>query len=311
MPAHPSCLQRDADTAAERASHWCSLAEVLQRSALLPDAPASPASLGSPFGSTPGSSESSSLSTLRHSASRNRVGTAAGPSPAQRLLAEWRSPASLQQQASTADRYAAVSGSLSSSEEGPGLIAAFQAVAKHAPAEADAESAEDVGSSPLRPCASPPAPAPARPSAVAKSAGSGSLLAASSDLAPGSQLQLFTRLAAPGLSYGTQSPLTPVLGDVLPSKGALGEDGWLLSVPLRTRIWMPMPPRPSPTCAGPATPSTASVETQSASMTAGDSACASVRAASRTGATSRAPAPSSSSRRSFLSRLLCASTLPR
>lgn len=239
--------QREADAAAERASHWCSLAEVLQRSALLPDAPASPASLGSPFGSTPASSASSSLSALRQSADRSGSGSGsgatasgAGPSPVQRLLADWqRSPASLQllrrqaeRRPSTADRYAGVSGSLSSSEEGPGLIAAFQAVAAQAPAEAVAEEAEEAGSSPVRPCESPPQHAArASPAAAAKSASSGGRLAESSDLAPGSHLRLLTRLAAPGLSFGaasTESPLTPVLAAALPGKGELGAgSGWL------------------------------------------------------------------------------------
>lgn len=227
---HPTLphTQREADAAAERASHWCSLAEVLQRSALLPDAPLSPgglSSLGS-LGSTPRGSVAKSATALSRSVSRSGHSSNDAGSCALQQLAQWRSPTSVQHQLqqlehrpTTADRYAGTSISASSSQEGPGLIAAFQAVAGLTAAGQDTTQ----GSPPPCRCSLQPATEQASPAHIA-SIRAESATAASSDLAPGSHLQLLKRLATPGLSFASSagdSPLTPALGAPPPGKGEL------------------------------------------------------------------------------------------
>lgn len=245
-----SCARREADAAAERATHWCTLAELLQRSALLSgSSPASPASLGSLGGASPaaGSASKPPPSMLR-SASRG-CGLGSAASTGTHLApggGDWCSPASvpqLRRRPTTADRYAGVGAgadSLSASEDGPGLIAAFQAVA--GAAAGSPGNAQALGSPVPNLCPSSAAVGGSEAAAAAAAArdvdeghcaASGGVvgLAASADLAPGSHLSLLKRLPAPGLSASLASssgegsmPLTPALCAAAPgvSQGALG-----------------------------------------------------------------------------------------
>lgn len=138
----PWPLQRDADAAAERAAHWCSLADLLQRSALLPDGPASPE--GSGAGSLSATLASTAAKSLRAPSSPQpislgRMRGADAASSAARLLAEWRSPV-------PASHNCAGAGSGSGSPQGPGrLLKAFQAVAgEHVPPSPKAPSSAAV-----------------------------------------------------------------------------------------------------------------------------------------------------------------------
>ena len=136
--------------AAERAAHWCSLAALLQHSALLPNGPASPdGSAAASLSATPASgrtagtpASSAPTSVLSSSSAPRSLGRARGPDAARsaaRLLAEWR-PASAVRQPSraAAGSDAALAGG-GGSPQGPGLLKAFQAVAEEqAPPSPDA-----------------------------------------------------------------------------------------------------------------------------------------------------------------------------
>ena len=214
-----SCAQREADAAAERATHWCSLAQLLQRSALLPEGldPSSPASLASLYSPAASSTAKSSLAASR-SCSRTGEGcggASSGGAPRQ-LVADYWSPGA------QAPRQAAAS--CCSGEENPGAAAAAASggapgdrasliAAFHAVATASTECREEQqlqGSPVLQRCQSPARQQP-RPAEAG--------LAASAHLAPGCHLQLLHKLPTPGMSFasslggggggGNQSPLTP------------------------------------------------------------------------------------------------------
>lgn len=199
-------LQREADAAAERAAHWCSLADVLQTAALLPDGPASPegsataslsATPASRMASTPASTAPTSVlssSSVPRSLGRARSSDAAHS--AARLLAEWR-PAAAARQPAAGSRYASASGG-GGSPQGPGLLKAFQAVAE-APA------------SPAEPASAAAGQAAQAPSAEPASAG-----------AHAAKLR-FKRL---DVSPAGHSPLTPLPHMALPIAGS-ADAGWL------------------------------------------------------------------------------------
>lgn len=146
--------QREADVAAERAAHWCSLADLLQQSALLPDGPASPeGSAAASLSATPASrmagtpASRAPTSVLSSSSAPRSLGRMRGSDAARsaaHLLAEWR-PASALRQATrpaAANSHSSVA-SRAGSPQGPGLLKAFQAVAEER-APSSLEPAEPV-----------------------------------------------------------------------------------------------------------------------------------------------------------------------
>ncbi|KAL4434278.1 hypothetical protein ABPG75_000719 [Micractinium tetrahymenae] len=234
-----STAQHEADAASERAAHWCSLAQVLQRSVLLseggaspsPLSPASTASTASRY-SPPGAASSryspaaGSAAKPARAAPFSGVRSTSGSGAAtnvSRLLAEFRSPLSSSNGPRTRSRLPASPGgdgtgaAAGAASQGQGLISAFQAVAS-TPGDKQLQ-----GSPMLQRCAWPSplhqqSPAAANPAGPvpAGSAGAASSLAASAELAPGTHLQLLHKLPNPGLSCasspslgGARTPLTP------------------------------------------------------------------------------------------------------
>lgn len=245
-PALPCLLQREADAAAERASHWCSLAQVLQRSALLTEgaSPSSPASCAStssrysPTGSACHYSPAASYATALLTASATRSGGARGGASATRLSSDNCSPPTAGTAQSRSRSRLVVSsgtgsgagGSTAAEVEGSRLITAFHAVAQ-VPGSAEKQL---QGSPVLQHYSSPSQRAlaprvgqlvdaadPATDNASTSSTGDNCSavagLAASAELAPGTSLRLLNQLPAPGLSCASSlsmggsgaSPLTP------------------------------------------------------------------------------------------------------
>jgi hypothetical protein len=208
---HASSAQRQAAAATERAQHWCSLAQWLQRSALLPDSPgseagagdpASPSSLASlPSPASGGKAAASPCVVAGSKQASNRCATGCSSSPAAAWLAgsggdeREAAPAA----AATPDR--AASG---------GLIAAFHAVAA-------SDSADQLQGSPVLQRYPASGQLHSVPSGAELASRCGSAeLAESADLAPGSHLALLLRLPTPGLSFASSaggglgpSPLMP------------------------------------------------------------------------------------------------------
>lgn len=214
-------VQRDADAAAERASHWCSLAQVLQRSALLSEGGGSPLRLSaastastashySPHHGTYNQCTAAGGSSAKLGRGASHSASANGACDLPGLLAEpARSPLSPCNGTRSRLRLPAspMVGAVVDGSASHGLIAAFQAVAS-TPGDDQLQ-----GSPVLRRCASP-SPADQRPPLRARPAGGSPT--ASAELVPGTRLQLLHKLPNPGLSCasslsldGRRTPLTP------------------------------------------------------------------------------------------------------
>lgn len=228
-------MQRDADAAAERAAHWCSLAQALQCSALLSEGGASPCRLSPASSASAGSRYSPPVAAFsRYSPAADsaaKPGNAAcplgssGPCGMPGLLGELRSPLSSCNGPGTQLHLlaspAAIGAQGVAAGRTHGLIAAFQAVAS-------TDGDDQLQGSPVLQRCAPSSPvdeplqsmlAGSATAVIDQQAGGAtpaSSPAASAELAPGTSLQLLHKLANPGLSCasslslgGGRTPLTP------------------------------------------------------------------------------------------------------